>query len=137
MDEVLAWLTEISQLTDQLLDGQYGTLSDEHIRFLQKVRTLAHERLPELSKDLAPLLIDRTPHEAISQMSTEWRSPLVSIMGFPQLMEQGVGGILNPEQQSIVQKIRTLGEKILNWNRIGYSEYLAFMDDSPADENLP
>lgn len=123
MDEVLEWLAEISQLAEQLLEGQYGALSYEHGDFLQKIHRVSHERLPELSKELAVLLVNRTPHEAVSMMSTEWRTPLSCIIiGYPRVMEQGLGGMLTPEQLTSVQKIRALGEKIQDWNRIGFLE---------------
>lgn len=137
LDEVLAWLAEISQLAEQLLESGYGALSYEYIRELQSIYRIAHENMPELSKDLAVLLINRTPHEAVRMMSTEWRCPLICIIGYSRFMEQGLDGTLTPEQLISVQKIRALGEKIQNWNRIGFSEDLAFTDDSPDDENLP
>jgi len=112
LDEVLAWLAEISQLAEQLLDGQYGTLSTQQVRFLQNIHRLAHEDLPNSSKELIPLLIDYTPYEAITQIAIDWRSPLSVIASSCELMEMGRVGNLMAEQLLAVQKIRALTEKM-------------------------
>ncbi len=64
----------------------------------------AYERLQE---------VDRLKSNFLATMSHELRTPLTSIIGYSEMLAEGIGGALNDEQKDFVQTIRVKGEQLL------------------------
>ena len=65
----------------------------------------AYERLQEL---------DRLKSNFLATVSHELRTPLTSIMGYSEMLAEGIGGPLNGEQLEFVQTIRTKSDQLLS-----------------------
>ena len=77
----------------------YRELSEKNQRLRE-----AYERLQEL---------DRLKSNFLATMSHELRTPLTSIIGYSEMLQEGIGGTLNEEQHDFVQTIRAKGEQLL------------------------
>src|SRR5215470_5216811 len=64
----------------------------------------AYERLKEL---------DRLKSNFLATVSHELRTPLTSIMGYGEMLAEGIGGKLNSEQLEFVQTIRNKSDQLL------------------------
>ncbi len=64
----------------------------------------SYERLKEL---------DRLKSNFLATVSHELRTPLTSILGYSEMLAEGIGGPLNPEQADFVGTIREKGEQLL------------------------
>jgi signal transduction histidine kinase len=65
----------------------------------------AYDRLKEL---------DRLKSNFLATVSHELRTPLTSIIGYSEMLQQGIAGELNPEQAGFVDTIRGKGELLLS-----------------------
>jgi signal transduction histidine kinase len=92
-----------SLLTSQMhlasVRESYRELQDKNAR-LQK----AYDRLTEL---------DRLKSNFIATVSHELRTPLTSIIGYSEMLAEGIAGDLRPEQVEFVSTIREKGEQLL------------------------
>jgi two-component system, NarL family, sensor histidine kinase BarA len=64
----------------------------------------AYDRLQE---------VDRLKSNFLATMSHELRTPLTSIIGYSEMLAEGIGGELNQEQREFVHTIRAKGEQLL------------------------
>jgi two-component system sensor histidine kinase BarA len=65
----------------------------------------AYDRLKEL---------DRLKSNFLATVSHELRTPLTSIIGYSEMLGEGISGPLNPEQKEFVGTIREKGEQLLS-----------------------
>jgi signal transduction histidine kinase/sensor domain CHASE-containing protein/ActR/RegA family two-component response regulator len=75
----------------------------EKLRLLEELRA-ANERLTEL---------DRLKNRFMANMNHELRTPLNAVLGFSELLIDGVPGPLNDDQRTYVQHIYTSGQHLL------------------------
>ncbi len=93
------------------------------IRYLNIVRDISDRRAAEqalvfaLAKERETTHrmqeIDRVKDEFISTVSHELRTPLTSIMGYTELLTDGVTGDLNPPQLDLVERIDRNSDRLL------------------------
>jgi two-component system sensor histidine kinase BarA len=65
---------------------------------------VAYDRLKEL---------DRLKSNFLATVSHELRTPLTSIIGYSEMLSEGLAGEISPEQREFVQTIREKGEQLL------------------------
>ena len=87
-----------------------GEIADAKERLEQRV----HERTHELSEANRRLLeLDRLKSEFLATMSHELRTPLNSILGFTTVLQGGLAGPLNEEQQRQLAFVHGSGQHLL------------------------
>ncbi len=83
------------------------TVEEAHLDMTEKNRRLneAVERLQEA---------DRLKSNFLATMSHELRTPLTSVIGYSEMLLEGLAGELNPEQREYVQTVMEKGEHLLD-----------------------
>lgn len=72
------------------------------------------EKTGRLEQTLARLKeVDRLKSNFLATMSHELRTPLTSIIGYSEMLAEGIAGPLAPEQQEYVRTIHAKGEQLL------------------------
>ncbi|MBX3223552.1 MAG: PocR ligand-binding domain-containing protein [Labilithrix sp.] len=79
----------------------------ESYRELQDKTTRLEQTLTRLKE------VDRLKSNFLATMSHELRTPLTSIIGYSEMLAEGIAGELAPEQQEYVRTIHAKGEQLL------------------------
>jgi signal transduction histidine kinase len=102
--EVLAYTGHKSLLTSRL-----------HVEAVQESYRELQERNRQLEDSNAALKeLDRLKSNFLGTMSHELRTPLTSVIGYSEMMLEGLGGSLTKEQREYVQIIMEKGEALLH-----------------------
>ncbi|MHB8766047.1 MAG: sensor histidine kinase, partial [Deferrisomatales bacterium] len=88
----------------------YGELRDLNRTLEEKVRERTRE-LEQANRDLQEL--DRLKSEFLANMSHELRTPMNSILGYTQLVIDGVDGPVTPEQRASLERVETNARHLL------------------------
>ncbi|AKB22140.1 PAS domain S-box protein [Methanosarcina sp. WH1] len=94
------------------------------------VRKKAEEAL--INAKTAAEVANRTKSEFLTNMSHELKTPLNSILGFSDLLKEGIAGPLNEKQSKYVQFISSSGKTLLNI----ISDILDLSKSESGDEDL-
>lgn len=92
----------------------HAAIALENARLYEAVRQNAFElerRVRQRTAELEEAL--RVKVDFLSKMSHELRTPLNFILGFSELLQQGVGGPLTPKQATYVERISGGGKRLL------------------------
>ena len=92
-----AWMT--SQMHIESVTASYHELQEKNARLKD-----ANERLRDL---------DQMKSNFVASVSHELRTPLTSVIGYSEMLLEGMAGQLNAEQQEYVQTIMEKGESLL------------------------
>jgi two-component system, NarL family, sensor histidine kinase BarA len=79
----------------------------ESYRELQEKTTRLEQTLTKLKE------VDRLKSNFLATMSHELRTPLTSIIGYSEMLAEGIAGQLAPEQQDYIKTIHSKGEQLL------------------------
>lgn len=113
LDEMM---TIAIKLENQLDSADYQVQEQQHC--INIIRgSISH--LQRLYPTLLRLLQDLSPYEAVRRMSTEWKTPFVSIMGYSQLIQAGqLCGEFTDEQLNHIEQLANIAEQVKEWSDI-------------------
>lgn len=104
--------TSIAVDISELKETQ-NRLAEAHAKLALKTRELVTEVEVRRKAEEAAITADRAKSEFIAAMSHELRTPLHTIIGFTDLLLEGVSGHLNEEQTEYLGHILYAGEHLL------------------------
>jgi signal transduction histidine kinase len=118
---IVAWMSALEKaiyLDMQLaLDAYFAAWNRELLQANEALRRLTFElevRNRELSSQYARAQeAARIKEEFLSRVSHELRTPLNSVLGYADLLDDGIDGPLNENQHQSLRKIRRHGERLL------------------------
>jgi signal transduction histidine kinase len=99
-----------------LLQAGYATwvTSEMHLASSQSAHAALTQRNTELERAVAHLReLDKLKSNFLATVSHELRTPLTSVIGFSEMLIEGLAGPLNEEQGEYVQTILDRGEELL------------------------
>jgi two-component system, NarL family, sensor histidine kinase BarA len=112
-----------ARLADHFIALLDGFMHQGHKYFLASTIHFAsvnesHHELEEKNRQLESALehlkeVDRLKSTFLATMSHELRTPLTSIIGYSEMLLEGIGGALSPEQKDYVSAIMDKGESLL------------------------
>ena len=88
-----------SQMHIESVTSTYGELQNKNARLLEQ-----NDRLKEL---------DKLKSNFLATVSHELRTPLTSVIGYSEMLLEGLAGVLNDEQRDYVKTIMDKGESLL------------------------
>ena len=99
-----------------LLQAGYATwvTSEMHLASSESAHTAMTKRASELERAVAHLReLDKLKSNFLATVSHELRTPLTSVIGFSEMLIEGLAGPLNEEQADYVKTILDRGEELL------------------------
>ncbi|MFO0724502.1 MAG: ATP-binding protein [Myxococcota bacterium] len=104
------------QVVDTIVSIAFRALMTQHLH-LESI-TSSYNELAESNRALRQSLekqreLDRMKSNFLAMMSHELRTPLTSIIGYSEMLLEGMAGALQKEQQEFVGTIREKGEALL------------------------
>lgn len=99
-----------------LLQAGYATwvTSEMHLASSESAHTAMTKRNSELERAVAHLReLDKLKSNFLATVSHELRTPLTSVIGFSEMLIEGLAGPLNEEQSDYVKTILDRGEELL------------------------
>jgi hypothetical protein len=114
LTEVELKLKQLEYIAKILL-SEHNALTDEQAYYIQTV-VKNSQRLLGLTPSLEKLLHTMNRKQAIRQMSTEWRTPFASIMGYTKLLSEGHVGALSSRQVMQLQLIHASAKELMEWS---------------------
>jgi signal transduction histidine kinase len=106
----------LSRLLDLVLFSEHRALltSQMHLASVRESFRELEDKSKKLEAAYAKLTeLDRLKSNFLATMSHELRTPLTSIIGYSEMLVEGLAGDLSSEQRDFVQTIREKGEQLL------------------------
>ncbi len=98
------WFTPLRSQTDEKIVGVLGVATDVSVRRrLEDQLRSNYEKLKEL---------DRLKSDFVNSVSHDLRTPLTSILGYAEFIEDGMGGPITPEQRDYVGQIEKSAKRL-------------------------
>jgi signal transduction histidine kinase len=113
--EALALLAALDAVVGSLLQSGFATwvTSEVHLAASESSYTAMQQQNAELKRAVEHLReLDKLKSNFLATVSHELRTPLTSVIGFAEMLLQGVAGELNEEQREFAQTILDRGEDL-------------------------
>ncbi|HVJ90017.1 MAG TPA: ATP-binding protein [Labilithrix sp.] len=115
--EALARISQHLKVTLELIifsSHKAWVTSKLHLYSVRESYRELSEKTARLEQTLTRLKeVDRLKSNFLATMSHELRTPLTSIIGYSEMLAEGIAGPLAPEQQEYVRTIHSKGEQLL------------------------
>lgn len=107
----------VGGLLAQLFQASFAAwvTSQMHLASAEQAHVAVTERNEELERAVDHLRhLDKLKSNFLATVSHELRTPLTSVIGFSEMLLEGMAGALNPEQRDYVETIFGRGEELLS-----------------------